>query len=1572
MDDIDDFLNSIEDSPSTTKRGLHGTNDAEYGASLPLDAELEALFDDFNSMLTGTEAIPVEVGSTSKDCNNASSPALESEVTVPAQTDLASATAKGISVELATSERFESVLVGIAPESVAASIYQQTIDPPQREPTTSYGESNTGIGKIISSTTSEVVNKANEGDDFLCWLDDVNSSVPESQKAKQLQGPGKGCESEEILHASTTRAAFLEFLQKGSITDPIPPRTTVGSHTSVASSAAIDHMDAFFEEVFGVTSEEERHGTETLSNIDHVSSEVHSLEISTVFADIPSTCDSNGRDGNNTIQNDTVAELINFNEYLTDVSNGRVLETESLRVRASLFQHRFLPAKHRGGVYLYLLGEPTPLKVDEMNVSLEDIAAALSASSQTRITEDSKAAVERVNGTPQMLVDMKVVLSLFCLRRGVEYHPLYTYLLFPLLCGESPLPLSAAHNLFYKLTTEFIPILDLPSKSPHCVHHPGLSIDAAVGATNQWLRLLLGYHNPLLMHHLDRIVPGWEQPLVWDIDGGRSMAPGMTYLQRHNRHKIMGESMNNIENKNRILPVSTDTVTGILPRAGDFIVGVDIPAGSPTVQGDAFDRNNNGNDIASAHPSKGKTPSSGHIPVHFLCAIFSSSVPCEQALELLDWAVVSGERFAGVYLTAALLHIFSVFLRNMTGSEAREWFSQVAAGDGSWYKSTLLPTHRFFPNDSQPIPEFSQQNSLSWAAFISGWIHTASAIRRHTPFAFRDALVENDRGWAQEVARRVREEDASLTASHLETHHISESADVDNLRQDNCHENSNDSNKFIKGSAVMSSFRRLSMLASNTAGALGSVLSNSGSSPRPGTQTKPESRLQSAKIYYPHDRYLGGQNVCIWVGAHDVIPCFFGKSLSGLTGTSAYKRPRPLPTLDSYYSDSLKVCASVAGSGDLNMQFPRLPILDGQALSERTYDTPYYLCLDCRTDAERNATGIFPKALVLDVNFVQDLGRIAEVLTLLEPFAQKVHLCIMGSGEAYVRYIYHRHKLLRPNRTERRLNIGGDGTTSGRIFAMARSVTGVGAKSNNSNSNNDISSSASSSSGKNKHDLNNDGYSRQCHEDEPALVELLSEYRQQLSTIAMFFLKKSFKHISILDGGFLGVVECLAHMISTKKGASATGPPFSGQDGDLRWPAITSELSILIPNSNMHMIQNLLTGKLDAVADAGGDVIGVDIDAQSTSSTSLATSSRLLAMARNSVNQAAAIMAGGGHAPVPALTKNKVSGGDALDSQTHGVTSSSKDVEDMLSHYTDIADAASKEKLNAKLSQNAAANSYNSDTTSSFTATSPLSSFTLVGASMSNSLASLGGSVKKRFSIFGGSSSGSEAVTTPALSTRSTETLVAQCADATNSHNLSAKPAFVIDDEEDIPAPQRNHHTNVAAAAGAALQKVSKTEAEKAEAIAIHRLNGLKVGDSITISKQDLPGTVLFPATKYRATNAPISDVESPVQELEMRFLVVSRERFLVLRTIKGTIMGVGGQALVVLNEHLTQLLRMTFRKRDPEMVTMYFSADGSEGNCSAYEDDEDSTSTESVRRYRVSKRAELVSALQKNMQRFK
>jgi len=143
---------------------------------------------------------------------------------------------------------------------------------------------------------------------------------------------------------------------------------------------------------------------------------------------------------------------------------------------------------------------------------------------------------------------------------------------------------------------------------------------------------------------------------------------------------------------------------------------------------------------------------------------------------------------------------------------------------------------------------------------------------------------------------------------------------------------------------------------------------------------------------------------------------------------------------------------------------------------------------------------------------------------------------------------------------------------------------------------------------------------------------------------------------------------------------------------------------------------------------------------------------------------------------------------------------------------------------------------------------------------------------------------------------------------------------------------------------------ISRTEEEKALALAMHHLSGLKAGDEIALTRESLPGAILFPAIKVddeaddviaasthsnpmlAASNAgPISASGGSVNafpevkksnRLLHRFLVVTRERFIVLDSGGG---GVGSRGRVLSNHHLTELMKMTFRKQDPDTVTLYF-----------------------------------------------
>jgi hypothetical protein len=129
--------------------------------------------------------------------------------------------------------------------------------------------------------------------------------------------------------------------------------------------------------------------------------------------------------------------------------------------------------------------------------------------------------------------------------------------------------------------------------------------------------------------------------------------------------------------------------------------------------------------------------------------------------------------------------------------------------------------------------------------------------------------------------------------------------------------------------------------------------------------------------------------------------------------------------------------------------------------------------------------------------------------------------------------------------------------------------------------------------------------------------------------------------------------------------------------------------------------------------------------------------------------------------------------------------------------------------------------------------------------------------------------------------------------------NRSPSPAFTIDDDdENVDDGMGPKDTNKIS--------ISKTEQEKAQALAMHRLAGFHKGDSVAIARDSLPGAVLFPAVKFKVLpDAEIGPDGQPQQTLVHRFLVVTRERFMVLDSHGG---GVGSTATVKSNHHLTEV----------------------------------------------------------------
>lgn len=152
---------------------------------------------------------------------------------------------------------------------------------------------------------------------------------------------------------------------------------------------------------------------------------------------------------------------------------------------------------------------------------------------------------------------------------------------------------------------------------------------------------------------------------------------------------------------------------------------------------------------------------------------------------------------------------------------------------------------------------------------------------------------------------------------------------------------------------------------------------------------------------------------------------------------------------------------------------------------------------------------------------------------------------------------------------------------------------------------------------------------------------------------------------------------------------------------------------------------------------------------------------------------------------------------------------------------------------------------------------------------------------------------------------------------------------------------------------------VTRSDAEKSQALAMHILAGVQKGDEVKIEKASLPGAVLFPALKDKM----VKDQEGlvlldtngePKTSPVHRFLVVTKERFIVLDSGG---QGVGSVGLVKSNHHLTELIKITFKKKDPDGVILFTSVPGKDLKPHSY---------------KVAKRGDFIKTLQEKMKRFK
>ena len=149
----------------------------------------------------------------------------------------------------------------------------------------------------------------------------------------------------------------------------------------------------------------------------------------------------------------------------------------------------------------------------------------------------------------------------------------------------------------------------------------------------------------------------------------------------------------------------------------------------------------------------------GYIAHNWLAANFTGCLPPIISLAIYDWAILHEEKYAGLFLIASLLEIYSDMLLSMNGKQIKAWFYAIASGQDDWFK--LLPAaaiRRHFPvgdNNSNPSMNASVYKLNQWKEFVAGWLHVTTAMSRKTPSAFISALKGTE-AWCEDAVTRCR------------------------------------------------------------------------------------------------------------------------------------------------------------------------------------------------------------------------------------------------------------------------------------------------------------------------------------------------------------------------------------------------------------------------------------------------------------------------------------------------------------------------------------------------------------------------------------------------------------------------------------------------------------------------------------------------------------------------------------------------------------------------------------------------------------------------------------------------
>lgn len=241
---------------------------------------------------------------------------------------------------------------------------------------------------------------------------------------------------------------------------------------------------------------------------------------------------------------------------------------------------------------------------------------------------------------------------------------------------------------------------------------------------------------------------------------------------------------------------------------------------------------------------------------------------------------------------------------------------------------------------------------------------------------------------------------------------------------------------------------------------------------QPSTNAGSSSGRQRNPDRWLHDSLKN--SVCLWTDTSEVVPCL----------CSNRRKPSidPNNSISSYYSFGVNIEQAEVGDPEENL----FPIRNSYGVPENidyrtravVIEPPFYFGIDCRNEEEKSL-GRFPKAFNMNANFIVDSEEVSILLETLQPIANTVHICIFGVGTEAIR-----QKALAEFVEKKKKSVW-------------------------------------------EWDLDERDREKAREKEEQEIFRLVEEELAKLNGAAMFFVKRGFSKISILNGGFMSAAKYL-------------------------------------------------------------------------------------------------------------------------------------------------------------------------------------------------------------------------------------------------------------------------------------------------------------------------------------------------------------------------------------------------------------------------------------------------------------